>query len=211
MTKSERRAVRKGYDTVAGRYLAARPVDGADVVLLDDLVARLGPGERVLDAGAGAGVPVTARLVAAGVRPVALDFSAVQVALGQDLVPAAAYVQGDMAALPFPAGSFAAVVSFYAIIHLPRLEHAVAFSEIRRVLRPGGWALLCLGARDLPADYDPESWLGVPMFWSHFDRATNLALLVRAGFEIAWDRDIADPMEHGAHLFVLARRDRATL
>ena len=37
--------------------------------------------------------------------------------------------------------------------------------------------------------------------WSGVD------LLARAGFQIAWDRDIADPMEHGAHLFVLARRD----
>lgn len=205
MGDAARRAVRAGYDVIADRYLAARPTNGADVGLLDELVPELRVGDPVLDAGAGAGVPVAARLVAAGLRVVALDFSATQLALGRRRVPAGGFVLGDLVALPFRAGQFAAAVSYYAIIHVPRSEHADAFAELHRVLRPGGPALLCLGATDLPADHDPESWLGVPMFWSHFDAATNLGLLGTAGFEIVWSREVPDPMAHGAHLFVMAR------
>jgi SAM-dependent methyltransferase len=206
MRDPPRRLVRSGYDLISTRYLAARPVDGEDVELLGELVADLAPGALVLDAGAGAGVPVAARLAGGGLRVVALDFSTAQVALGRLLVPAATFVQADLTSVPIAKASVAAVVSYYAIIHIPRSDHARVFSEFHRVLQPGGLVLLCLGADDVPSDHDPDSWLGVPMFWSHFDGPTNLALLSEAGFEIVWHRPVEDPMHHGRHLFVLARR-----
>jgi SAM-dependent methyltransferase len=115
-------------------------------------------------------------------------------------------VQGDLARLPFANATFDGVVSYYAIIHVPREDHPTVFTEVRRVLRPGGWTLLCMGAADLSEDYDPDSWLGAPMYWSHFDEGTNLDLLRDAGLEVVDDRVIPDPMGHHGHLFVLARR-----
>jgi SAM-dependent methyltransferase len=204
-----RAIVRAGYDVVSDRYLAERPADGADVALLDGLFMRLPARARVLDAGCGAGVPVMRHLLERGIDTVGLDFSATQLALARDLVPDARPVQGDLASLPFPDASFDAVVSYYAVIHVPRTEHPAAFAEVRRVLRPGGLTLLCLGARDNPGDHDPESWLGAPMYWSHYDAATNRDLLRAAGLEIVEDRELADPMGHQGHLFVLARRPPA--
>jgi SAM-dependent methyltransferase len=206
MSDERRALVRHGYDEVAVDYLADRTMDGGDIRALDDLVRRLTPGARVLDAGCGAGLPVTRRLVDAGLATVGLDFSIEQLRLARELVPETGLVQGDLAHLPFPTASFDAVVSFYAVIHVPRSEHASVFVDVRRVLRPGGWALLCLGAGDLPEDHDPESWLGAPMYWSHFDAATNLELLRDAGLEIVGDEIVPDPMGHRGHLFALVRR-----
>jgi SAM-dependent methyltransferase len=201
-----RAIVRSGYDVVSDRYLAERPADGADVALLDGLFMRLPAKARVLDAGCGAGVPVMQHLLGRGIETVGLDFSATQLALARDLVPDARPVQGDLASLPFPDASFDAVVSYYAVIHVPRTEHAAVFAEVHRVLRPGGLTLLCLGANDNPGDHDPESWLGAPMYWSHYDAATNRDLVRGAGLDLVEDREIDDPMGHRGHLFLLARR-----
>ncbi|HEY3809869.1 MAG TPA: class I SAM-dependent methyltransferase [Acidimicrobiales bacterium] len=206
MPESPRHVVRRGYDAAAREYLAARPVDGLDMALLHEIGAGLAPGDLVLDAGAGAGIPVTARLAEGDGQVVALDLSWAQVARGALIVPRASFVQGDLAHLPVASGRLAAVVSYYAIIHVPRAEHAAVFSEFYRVLRPGGLVLLCLGAVDLPEDHDPDSWLGVPMYWSHFDRRTNLTLLAGAGFDVVWNCTIEDPMGHSEHVFVLGRR-----
>jgi SAM-dependent methyltransferase len=206
MSDERRALVRRGYDEVAAGYLADRTMDGGDIRALDDLVRRLTPGARVLDAGCGAGLPVTRTLVDAGLATVGLDFSIEQLRLARGLVPETELVQGDLVHLPYPNASFDAVVSFYAVIHVPRSEHAAVFVDVRRVLRPGGWALLCLGAGDLPEDRDPESWLGAPMYWSHFDAATNLELLRDAGLEIVVDKIVPDPMGHRGHLFALVRR-----
>jgi ubiquinone/menaquinone biosynthesis C-methylase UbiE len=206
MNDQQRAVVRGGYDEVAASYLADRTLDGADVDVLTGLIDRLTPGALVLDGGCGAGVPVARTLLAAGLRVVGLDFSIAQLALAQQHVPDARPVQGDLARFPFPDASFDGVVSYYAIIHVTRTEHPAVFAEVHRVLKPGGYALLCLGAADLPEDHDPESWLGAPMYWSHFDGATNLELMRDAGLEIVNDQEIPDPMGHRGHLFVLARR-----
>jgi ubiquinone/menaquinone biosynthesis C-methylase UbiE len=201
-----RRIVRAGYDEVAEAYLADRTREGGDVDALVELLARLSPGARVLDAGCGAGVPVAARLVEDGFETVGLDFSVRQLQLGDEHVDGWRPVQGDLSQLPFPDAAFDAVVSFYAVIHVPRSLHPSVFGEIHRVLRPGGWALLCLGAGDLPEDDDPDSWLGARMYWSHYDAPTNLQLLRDAGFTVDDDREVPDPMGHRGHLFARVRR-----
>ncbi|MEX0665503.1 MAG: class I SAM-dependent methyltransferase [Acidimicrobiia bacterium] len=199
------KVVRDGYDAIAANYLADRPLDAPDVELLRELGARLAPNNRVLDAGCGAGVPVTKWLVDSDLQAFGLDVSRNQLGLAQDLVVGAALTQADLVDLPFRDNSFQAVVSYYAIIHVPREQHRHVFEELHRVTERGGLALLCLGANDIPEDHDPESWLGVPMFWSHFDAQTNLEMLQHAGLEVLWNRTITDPMNESQHLFVLAR------
>ena len=200
-----RRVVRDGYDVIAPRYLDER-VPGGDMDLLPELVSRLDAGDTVLDAGCGAGVPVMPDLCRAGLLAIGLDVSRTQLELARSLNESVGLVQADLGALPFRDTSFAGIVSFYAVIHVPRSEHPSIFRELWRVLRSGGIALICLGARDHPDDDDPDSWLGAPMFWSHFDAETNLELLREARFEILRDEIVPDPMSHGRHLFALVRR-----
>ena len=202
MGDARREVVRRGYDEIADRYLAARTT-GGDLALLPELVARLSAGDAVLDAGCGAGVPVMTQLVEADLDVVGIDLSSAQVRLARAHTPGAHVTQADLAALPFGNRSFDGLVSYYAVIHVPRSEHRVVFDEFRRVLVAGGVALLCLGAGDVAEDHDPESWLGAPMFWSHFDAETNLELLRAAGFDIIRHELVKDPMNHGRHLFAL--------
>jgi len=110
---------------------------------------------RVLDIGAGSG---RASLMVLMERPrttvVALDnFSATYIkGNGPGLLRAnfqaagvgarAEVVSADMRKLPFPDGSFDAIVSTYAIDHLPGADIPGALAEAARVVRPGGEFLL---------------------------------------------------------------------
>ena len=142
MTASEKHTVRAGYDLVATSYTADRTNAGAggDIELLDAFLTQLPPDSQVLDAGCGAGIPVGDRVVDAGHALVGLDFSISQLGLAHADIPASRLVQGDLTALPVASATVDAVVSFYAIIHVPRDEHARVFEECHRVLRPGGRA-----------------------------------------------------------------------
>ena len=193
-----------GYDLAADGFLATRVTEGADSEQLDVLQQRLGPASRVLDAGCGSGAPVGQRLHNAGHQVFGLDLSAGQLRLGRELDIGFEPVQADLAALPFYDGSFDAVVSYYAVIHVPREEHRTVLEEFHRVLLPGGLLLVCMGLNDLPADHDPQSWLGAPMFWSHYDGVTNLGLIEATGLVISRNEEVPDPNGHGSHQFVLA-------
>jgi ubiquinone/menaquinone biosynthesis C-methylase UbiE len=207
-----KRIVRTGYDTIAETYLRARSSDREDVRLLAELAERLPDGARVLDAGCGAGVPV-AGLLSERFRVTGVDISAAQIALARELAPDAEFIQADMATLDFPDGSFDAIVSYFAIIHVPRDEHSAVLANFHRMLTPGGLLLLSTGAGDNPDDTE-ENWLGggATMYWSHYGHAENLRMISAAGFDIIWDRLVTEDAEFGggSHLFVLAtRRDDA--
>lgn len=94
---------------------------------MQDLIASLPPGARVLDLGARAGSFSTRRLDIAIVR------------LDLEIAPdrqAGAYVAGDAARMPFASGVFDAIVSNHSLEHFCRLHETVR--EIGRVIKPDG-------------------------------------------------------------------------
>jgi SAM-dependent methyltransferase len=197
--------VKTGYNRIAKEYLAARTHNPEQIQLLDDLTSRLPENATVLDAGCGAGVPITETL-STRFEATGVDFSETQIELASKNVPNARFLCGDMTQLDFPADTFHAICSFYAIIHVPREEHGPLFINFHRMLKPGGYALLCLGAENLLDDIE-EEFFGARMYWSHYDRDTYLNMLQGVGFLVIWSKIIPDSTCEGAsHLFVLAQK-----
>ena len=196
--------VARGYDRMAARYTASkRPLPPDLAALLAALTADLAPGAAVLDLGCGAGVPVTAWL-AARHAVTGVDLSAGQLALARAHLPGATCIRADMGQLAFAPPSFAAVVSLYAIIPLPREEHPALLARIDRWLRPGGRFLATwpLGAWE-GEERDWNGW-GAPMWWSHYGAEDYPGLLRAAGFAIETAARRAEGDE--TWLWVLARR-----
>lgn len=199
-----KKTVRAGYEAIAAKYLTTRTDDSEDVLLLQDLVQSLSRGAKVLDAGCGAGVPVT-RYLSQFFDVTGVDFAEEQIRMARKLVPGAHFLCQDITRLTLADNSFAAICSYYAIIHIPRLEHQALLENFHRMLKPAGLALLCLGANDL--EMDIQDYHGVRMYWSHFDAETNLNMVRECGFDILWSKVVADSTSPGAeHLFVLAQK-----
>ena len=110
-----------GPNAIIGAPMIDKFVASAEAALAD-----IPDGATIMIGGfGGAGMPVTDALVSMGLRAVGLDFSPGQLTLARRRHLAATWVRGDLAALPFADGSFAAVVSYYAIIHVPRDEREI--------------------------------------------------------------------------------------
>ena len=200
-----KKTVKDGYNTIANRYLAERTRDSQDVRLLDELMERLPVNAKVLDAGCGAGIPIS-QILSERFQVTGVDFSEAQVELAKKNVPTAEFLCEDMTKMDFPDETFNGITSYYAIIHIPREEHQALLANFHRMLKPGGLALLCLGAEHLIDDID-ENYLGTRMYWSHYDADTYLNMLRDCGFEILWSRNVTDATCEGAgHLFVLAQK-----
>lgn len=205
---SRRDLVRRGYDAISHEYRddEGRANSGTDEGTdryegwVAELAQLLAPRARVLDLGCGAGVPATKLLTQRNLDVLGLDISAVQIQRARQLVPGANFEQADMVTWEHPAESFAAVVSFYALIHVPLLDQRNLFAKIRRWLRPAGYLLAIVGAERWTGT---EDYLGAPMFWDHADRETYLAWLTDAGLAPLWDRFV--PEGSGGHTLVLTQ------
>ncbi len=196
--------VRRGYDQISYAYRGdSLPRDRGYFRWLEELTPLLQPGDAVLDLGCGCGVPAAEEL-APRFAVTGVDISPVQIERARGLVPQATFICADMAGVAFPPQSFAAIVSFYALIHLPVAEHGPLLARCFQWLQPGGLLMAIVGHSAWTGSED--DWRGAPMYWSHADEGTYLRWLGEIGFDVQWTRFI--PEGDGGHTLVLAQRAR---
>jgi SAM-dependent methyltransferase len=137
--------VRGSYDSAAHAYtehvageLAHKPLDRH---LLNRFVEATRDRGPVADIGCGPG-HVTKYLRNRGANAFGIDISPGMIDCAASLNPDLDFRVGDMRNLDLASASLAGVVLFYAIVHFAANELGGAMSEVRRVLVPGGLALV---------------------------------------------------------------------
>ncbi|MGW0662064.1 class I SAM-dependent methyltransferase [Streptodolium elevatio] len=141
---------RRGFGSGADRYHRERPSYRPEVMAYLGDALGLGPGVRVLDLASGTG-HMTARLVELGADVSAVEPSEAMRAVCAETVPGVAVVDGTAEEIPFPAGSFDAVVVAQAFHWF---DGPAALREIARVLRAGGGLALLWNERDEATEFD---------------------------------------------------------
>jgi SAM-dependent methyltransferase len=136
---------RSSYDRIAEEYAARvagelehKPLDR---MLLDEFAERVKGAGRVCELGCGPG-HVTRYLHDRGVDICGIDLSPGMLEQARKLNPAIEFRQGNMLALDVEDGTWAAIVAFYSIVHIPRADILPTFREMFRTLKPGGLLFL---------------------------------------------------------------------
>jgi len=137
--------VSESYDSAAKPYaehlageLAHKPLDRH---LLSRFAEETHGRGLVADLGCGPG-HVSRYLREQGAQILGLDISPGMVEVAAGLNPGIEFRVDDMMNLSLADGSLAGIVSFYSIVHFEAAELGTVFREVRRVLAPGGVALV---------------------------------------------------------------------
>jgi SAM-dependent methyltransferase len=175
-----------GYDRVAEDYateffheLDRKPFDRE---LLDEFAESVRGKGVVCELGCGPG-QIARYLKDRGVEIRGIDLSAEMVKVAGRLNPDITFSRGDLLALDLEDSSIAAMVLFYAIIHIKREEVTRAFEEIRRVLVPGGTLFFSFHGGE--GELHRHEWYGqaVSIDFRLFQPTEMAAYLADAGFE----------------------------
>jgi ubiquinone/menaquinone biosynthesis C-methylase UbiE len=201
--------VRHGYDRVSHAYRSDTQTDPGPFYAkwIARLVADAGPRPRMLDLGCGCGMPVAKALAAHG-SVTGVDISPVQIERARRAVPQAQFLCADMSNLQFQDRSFDAVLSFYALIHVPLDEQPGLLRQIANWLKPGGVFVATLGSGFWTGT--EQDWLGVAgaqMYWSHADPQTYRSWLAAAGMTVVEDEYVPEQGGKAGHQLFYARRD----
>jgi len=149
---------------------------------LTRFAADLPAGALVADVGCGPGKD-TVRLRELGFRAHGFDLSHAMLAARD--VPG--QTRADLRRLPLPDGVLDGLWCIAALLHIPRETAPGALAEFRRVLRPGGRAVISV------AEGDGEGWErypfqdGVPdRYFVYHSRDDFTGMLAAAGLETLW-------------------------
>jgi ubiquinone/menaquinone biosynthesis C-methylase UbiE len=187
--------VRTSYDVVAEQYaneladpMVARPLERGLFLAFSELVQSVGPG-IVGDVGCGPG-HITRHLAGLGLSMVGYDISPAMIVHAKKKHPTGEFRLGSMLELPVPTSSWVGAVSIYATLHSDKDERRVAFHELKRAVKQGGYILhsFFVSAPDHPSGttYRIEKWFGyqVDLDTYFVDIETGAAELDAAGFDV---------------------------
>lgn len=214
MEQDRIKSLKAGYDEVAETYvdrmygeLAHKPLDRE---LLDAFAAEMMGAGPVCDLGCGPG-HVSRYLRDRGVDVIGLDIADGMLAHARRLNPDITFLQEDMTALTQPDATWAGILAFYSLIHVPRGEMVEALRGLRRVLQKGAPLFLAfhLGTEDLHI----EDFLGhaVSLDFFLFTSSEMQGYLESADFEIerVTERDPYPDVEYPSRRsYILARRPK---
>jgi SAM-dependent methyltransferase len=200
------------YDAVANEYvqrisdeLQHKPLDRA---LLERFATAVRDGGPVCDIGCGPG-HVARYLKERGVEVIGYDLSPKMVEAAQVLNPEIEFQQADMTALDHADETWAGLVAFYSIIHIPSSEIAQTLREFRRILRPDGLLFLAFHMGDETMHLDDWWKHKVNIDFYFFQPAEITRHLRVAGFEIEEliEREPYPEVEHQSRrAYIFARR-----
>ena len=100
---------------------------------------------------------------------------------------------------------YEAIISFYAIYHIPREEHIDLFLKMYDLLKDDGMILVTLGAKSSIYNLNPE-FAGATMAWSTFGHKEYKKMIKKIGFKILEATLEGKSGDKEYHLRVLAKK-----
>jgi len=200
------------YDRLAEEYAARfvheldhKPLDRA---LLNAFAEQLQGRGIVADIGCGPG-HLARYLHGRGLQTVGIDLSPGMIAMARRLNPGLTYEVGNMLALDLEDGAWAGIAAFYSIIHVPPADVPRALAEFRRVLQPGGLALISFHVGDERVHRNEMLGVPVSLDFQFIQMLEMETMLQQAAFmvEARIEREPYTAVEHPSRRgYLLARK-----
>jgi SAM-dependent methyltransferase len=179
--------VRESYDSAAQAYAEhlANELDGKplDRHLLNRFAEEVRGRGTVVDLGCGPG-HVARYLNDHGATVTGIDLSAEMIRVAALGNPGIELRVGDITRLDAGDGAYIGAVLFYSIVHFNVSELGLALREVRRVLAPGGLALIAFHVGDQTVHVDELFGAPVSLDFCFFQPAIVCEALLGAGFRV---------------------------
>ncbi|MDD5529432.1 MAG: class I SAM-dependent methyltransferase [bacterium] len=200
-----RKIVEEGYEKgdYAGTFRISDKPNEMEEGFLKKLIKLLPKNPHILDFGCGIGVPFDKYLDDHGCKVTGIDISQKHINEAKKNVHNAKFIKGDFSKTDFQE-TFDAIISFYAIFHIPREEHKELFLNMADLLKKEGKILITLGTSGSYGE--EENWCGAKMVWSTYKPEMYKKLLDETGFKILEATFEGKQGDKEYHFWVLAQK-----
>jgi 2-polyprenyl-3-methyl-5-hydroxy-6-metoxy-1,4-benzoquinol methylase len=125
------------YDRIAQDFANLRKDFNTKKKYIDVLVEYLSPNSSILDVGCGSGHPIASYLIGKGFKVTGVDSSKELLNIAQINNPAMHLLYGDIRTVSITE-KYDAIIEWWCLFHLPKVDHAKMFSRFASWLKDGG-------------------------------------------------------------------------
>lgn len=180
--------IKHTYNTVADDYAAERHDELSkkplDRLLLKEFARVNAVRAPMADFGCGPGQTTKFLYDNGATDIIGIDIAEAMVQAAGRLFPGISFETGNLLRLDYPANHFGAAIAFYAIVHFTDMQLKAAFSEVCRVLKPGGQFLFSFHVGDDTVHFDKARDKKVDIDLYFFPMDKIITEVTTAGFEI---------------------------
>ncbi len=150
---------------------------------LDLLASKLEKGASIIDLGCGNGRAVK-YLIDKGFNGIGVDVSEKMLELARNHIPKGKFFNTDFNELDFNEGSFDAVISFFALNHIPKDEFKKVMLSSKNILKKNGLLLLGMVKGDSEGFWKGFYGTNMELYGSSYSKKELTDILKSIGFEI---------------------------
>lgn len=173
------------YRKMAQKYTDAYFDDTSDFAQIDRFLNLLPPDGLVLDIGSGPGNGAK-HIKESGFRVIGIDLTPEMIEIAKEKAPGIEFESMDMRDLKFSDNKFDGLLVAYSLIHIPTEEVLETLKGFRRILKPGGYALIIVQKGEPDKMVDEPLAPGEQMFFNFFTENRLSDLLKEAEFEMVF-------------------------
>ncbi|PIR24150.1 hypothetical protein COV42_02190 [Candidatus Campbellbacteria bacterium CG11_big_fil_rev_8_21_14_0_20_44_21] len=195
----------KWYDKTGERCLRFyKKSQDNEIIQLKELLEKIPPKSKILDAGCGFGKPVAKFLSQKVHQVTGIDISKELIKQARKNTPKAEFKIMSMYELKFPARTFDAIISFFAILHLEKSKVPKVFRNFHKVLKNKGYFLFSVNKGKEEGYFE---FFGKKVFFSAYTKKEIEEILRKTGFRVILKRDFffetpQGSKEHQLYYFV---------
>lgn len=199
------------YDEIGERCLRFyKKSRDNEIIQLKDLIEKIPRKVRILDAGCGFGKPAAKFLSQKGYQVTGIDISKELIKQARKNTPKAEFKIMSMYDLKFPAKTFHAIISFFAILHLEKSKVLEVFRDFHKMLKDKGYFIFSVNKGKKEGYLE---FLGKKVFFSEFTKKEIREILSQSDFRIIWNKDFffktpEGSKEHQLYYFVQKKKVR---
>lgn len=201
--------IQHGYDKIAETWAREREWY-IEQPSIDEAIAHLKPGAKILDVGCGSGKPIAAYLVEKGFDVYGVDISPRLMQYAERILPKEKCFVADICDFTTDL-SFDAVFCWFMLFHVHVTDHPLILQKLYALLKPKGIILISFADTNHQPKDDgiiqiDEHTIESEMFGERFchsgqSSAVNTKLMKQVGFKI-----ISDKIDQPGNQVLLARK-----
>ncbi|KTD61984.1 class I SAM-dependent DNA methyltransferase [Legionella spiritensis] len=195
--RNSKNEVYQRYDAIVRWFDEHRSRELFERKYLDQVIAEIIHGGKILDLGCGMGEPIGQYFIQKGFRLTGVDGSGKMIALARQRFPNERFIIEDMRYFVLDE-RFDAIIAWHSFFHLPAEDQRQMFETFARHLKPGGVLLFTSGPSEGESLSDNG---GQQIYHASLSEQEYQYLLVLHHFEII-THTVADPECGGATVWL---------